>query len=144
MFRGQSDAWCGTASPHTLLHQNDLVHLNCHLPYQGQAPLHMPGAQTLLCQVHAHVFFSSVLTFSQQCREQRQLYISLSSHTHVSLPPQQQGYSGAKTMHGPSLTNTFTQTLHGGSIFASPRLVGRRDVGRTAEKKYSPHHHTMS
>lgn len=86
----------------------------------------MPGDTNpaLPCPCPAHVFFSSELTLSQKYREQRQLYISLSSHIHVSLPPQQRGYSGAKTVRGLSPTNTFTQTLHEGSIFASRRLGG--------------------
>lgn len=114
--------------------------MNCHLSGHGQAPLHMPGDTNpaLPCPCPAHVFFSSELTLSQKCREQRQLYISLSSHIHVSLPPQQWGYSGPKTVHGPSLTNTFTQTLHGGSIFASPRLGRGWGSGKDSREEIFP------
>lgn len=126
-----------------LPHCNDLVQMNFHLPRQGSgspacAQGHTPcSAAPVPCTCFP---FSSADAEPGAWRTEAALHhraLSLGSHTRASLPPQLQGSGGAKPCLIPPLTTALTQAR---SVQGLPGL----SVGRVAEKKHSPHHHTMS
>lgn len=136
LLRGRSDAGCPPGSA-------PLCKRTATSPGRGQDPQRAPRDTHPAPQrlSPAHVFLSSQLTLSQERGEQRQLYITMrsaSAHTPV-LPshPSCRDLGGAKPCLVPPLTTALTQAR---SVQGLPGL----SVGRAAEKKHSPHPHTMS